>query len=255
MDTSPRIHPRGQSKIQNLKSKIDVTFELPKFRDRLQLQQALTHRSYANENPEAIGDNERLEYLGDAILTFICGEFLYHRYADKPEGDLSALRASLVDETRLAEFATWLALGPHLRLGRGAERQGGRQNSALLARAFEAVVGAYYLDRDSDIEAVRRFVIPLFEAAIAQKSDRPTVAISTHANPKSRFQEWALATMGENPQYETRDRTPEGGDPLFSARVSVADIVYGTGEGRSKKEAQKRAAAAALDRVEKEEKQ
>ena len=146
---------------------------LPKFQNPALFTQAMTHKSYAREHPEAGGDNERLEFLGDAILTFLCGEFLFARYPDQPEGALTPLRASLVDATQLGKFAVELSLRQHLRLGRGVEGSGGRDNARLLSSAFEALVGAYFLDQRSHVDPVRQFVFPLFDSVVETLAETP----------------------------------------------------------------------------------
>ncbi len=116
------------------------------FKDLLLLRRSLTHRSFINEHPESIEDNERLEFLGDAILDFLVGEWLYHRFPEMPEGDLTRMRSALVHTEQLADFARQLELGRGLRLGRGEVISGGRTRSALLCDEFEALIGAIYLD-------------------------------------------------------------------------------------------------------------
>ncbi len=219
-------------------------FELPRFRDRLLLQQALTHRSYVNEHPKAGENNERLEFLGDAVLNFLSGEFLYKRYPEKPEGELTLLRSVLVDEQQLGQFAIALQINRHLRLGKGADQDGGRQNPNLLSSTFEAVVGAYFLDTGSDIDAVRAYVEPLFEAVV----DQLTVSVSS-VNFKSRFQEWALANVGENPNYVIIAQSGPDHAREFTAEVRVGDRKYGEGQGRRKQDAEKAAAEDALGRI------
>jgi len=214
-------------------------FELPSFRDRTLLQRALTHRSFINEHPEAGEHNERLEFLGDAVLNFLSGEFLFKRYPHKPEGELTPMRSALVDEKQLAHFAIELGIGAQLRLGKGAEREGGRQNTNLLSSAFEAIVGAYFLDTNSDIVAVRLYMEPLFASADAP----PTI------NHKSCFQEWALAHVGENPRYIITNQTGPDHAREFTAEVWVVDQKYGEGTGRRKQDAEKRSAEDALKRL------
>lgn len=202
----------------------------------------MTHRSYVNEHPEIQQHNERLEFLGDAILNFLSGEFLYKRYIHKPEGELTPLRSALVDEKQLAQFARLLKLEQWLKLGKGAEREGGRQNANLLSSAFEALIGAYFLDVESDIDAVRAYVEPLFVAVI------DNLAIHTpQINYKSRFQEWALAQFGENPQYTTVRESGPDHAKAFEVAVSVTGKKYGEGTGRSKQNAEKAAAKNALE--------
>jgi ribonuclease-3 len=215
---------------------------LPTFRDPELLQLALTHRSYINEHPEQKEHNERLEFLGDAVLNFISGEFLYKRYLDKPEGELTPLRSALVDEKQLAKFAIQLNLGQKLLLGKGAELEGGRQNPNLLSSVFEAVVGAHFLDSASDIQAVRQFIEPLFEAVVDS-----LVVVAPAINYKSRFQEWALANVGENPKYRVMAESGPDHARQFVIEVQVAGKSYGNGSGRKKQDAEKNAARNALE--------
>ena len=129
------------------------------FKNMMILRRSLTHRSYINEHPESIEDNERLEFLGDAILDFMVGEWLYHRFPEMPEGDLTRMRSALVHTEQLAAFARQLELGRGLRLGRGEVLSGGRTRDALLCDEFEALIGALYLD--AGLNSVKYFVYPL----------------------------------------------------------------------------------------------
>ena len=139
---------------QSLESRLAI-----KFNNILLLMRALTHRSYLNENPEALEDNERLEFLGDAVLDFLVGEWLYDRYPEMPEGDLTQMRSALVQTEELADFARIIKLGDALRLGRGEIKTGGRTRSSLLCDAFEAFVGAMYIDQG--LPSIRKFINPL----------------------------------------------------------------------------------------------
>lgn len=217
--------------------------DLPQFQNSQLLLQALTHRSYINEHPEAGEDNERLEFLGDATLGFVVGALLYRQYPKLLEGELSRRRSRLVDQPQLAKFAVALDLGSQMRIGRGAERDGGRQNPSLLSSTFEAIVGAYFLD--SGYEAVQQYVEELFRAAIELNGDgRSTI------DPKSRFQQWALANLGhQNPVYEVIEESGPAHKKRFTVAVKVGETVYGVGTDRSIAEAGKRAAEEALRRL------
>ncbi len=217
---------------------------LPSFQDSALFTQAMTHKSYAREHPEAGQDNERLEFLGDAILTFLCGEFLFQRYPQKAEGELTALRASLVDATQLGKFAAQLQLHQYLRLGRGVEGSGGRQNARLLGSAFEALVGSYFLDRHSTIVPVREFVFPLFESVVDMLAD-PTQNI----NEKSALQEWALSHTGKIPTYAIIAESGPDHAKVFTAVVRIGSQVQGQGTGRRKQDAEKAAAWHALQQL------
>lgn len=222
-------------------SSTNPVFALPEFCDRTLLQGAMTHKSYANEQG-LVGDNERMEFLGDAILTFICGELLYRLFPDKPEGELTQLRASLVDRTQLAVFAIALELNKVLRLGKGVENSGGRTNPRLLSSAFEALVGAYFIDQGSRVEVVQDYVEPLFRWALQQRG-----ATSDTINYKSRFQEWALAGPGKVPEYIILEESGPDHAKKFVAEVRVQGKPYGRGRGHKKQEAEKQAARSALE--------
>ncbi len=215
-------------------------FSLPSFQNERLWQQAITHCSLVNEQPEAGEHNERLEFLGDAILTFLSGDYLYARYPDRSEGELTPIRAALVDQPQLSHFATKLALDEHLKLGKGADQEGARRSARLLCSAFEALIGAYFLDTNRDIEAVRRYVVPMFDTVVEQ-------AVAQGINAKSRLQEWAQQTLdGEIPRYEVV--SSRGPDHLktFVVEVSIGGKCYGQGQGSRKAEAEQSAAKAAL---------
>lgn len=219
--------------------------QLPPISDRLLLQQALTHRSYVNEHPEERKDNERLEFLGDAVLGFLVGELLYKKYPEMSEAQLTRLRSKLVDETQLTIFAKELELGKIMRLGKGAEKDGARESPSLLSDTFEAVIGAYFLE--SGIEAVRQYVQVLF-TSVAERIlvSQSTVEAKNLIDPKNRFQQWALAKEGENPKYVIVEESGPDHAKEFTAQVCVKGLVYGVGKGRRKQEAQKQAAESAL---------
>ncbi|MEB3269584.1 MAG: ribonuclease III [Leptolyngbya sp.] len=217
---------------------------LPEFDKPYLFTQAMTHRSYSKEQGTDGDDNERLEFLGDAILTFLCGEFLYQTFPDRAEGDLTRLRASLVDRTQLAAFAQALQLDRYLRMGRGVENSGGRDNPRLLSSAFEALIGAYYLDGDGDMEAVRAYVTPWFAEALASRD-----AGAVTANPKSQLQEWALQQIGEVPKYTIVAASGPDHAKQFVAEVLIQGQAHGRGEGQRKQDAEKEAARSALRRL------
>lgn len=206
------------------------------------LQRALTHRSFINEHPEAIEDNERLEFLGDATLDFVAASWLYNRYPEMNEGDLTRLRSSLVRTEQLAEFARELNLGEGLRIGRGEETSGGRDRPALLCDAFEAIIGAIYLDLG--LEEVFHFLEPrLVKAANAALEDESLL------DPRSQLQIWAQAELGVTPIYETLDSYGPDHQREFLVEVSVGDDLKGRGQGRSKQEAAQKAAKNLLSQL------
>lgn len=216
------------------------------FSNKALLQRALTHRSYLNENPDyPLEDNERLEFLGDAILDFITGEYLFHRFPEMPEGRLTNLRSALVRTETLANFATQLDLGAHLLLGRGEEDSGGRRRSAILCDAFEAFIGALYLD--SGLEAVRRFVHTIIDPALQM-----ILASDTDKDAKSRLQEVSQSHYQLTPTYRTV--MEEGPDHAkeFTVEAVIGGKVYGRGKGFSKQAAAQAAAQAALQVLERE---
>lgn len=222
---------------------------IPTFKNPELLKKALTHRSYINEHPEVKEHNERLEFLGDAVLGYIVGDLLFREYEDITEAQLTRLRASLVDEKQLAKFATQLGIGKMLLLGKGAEMSGGRTNPSLLSDAFEAIIGAYYLD--STITPVKSFIRKLF-LPVADSIIYPDPEQSDPANlidSKNRLQHWAAREYQVNPEYELVDEDGPPHDKEFVVEVSVNGKVYGRGWGKRKQDAEKRAAEKALRKL------
>ncbi|MBI1879116.1 MAG: ribonuclease III [Chloroflexi bacterium] len=216
------------------------------FSNKALLQRALTHRSYLNENPDyPLEDNERLEFLGDAVLDFITGEYLYHRFPEMPEGRLTNLRSALVRTETLAHFASQLNLGNHLFLGRGEEESGGRKRPAILCDAFEAFIGALYLD--SGLDTARHFVCSLIDPAL-----QAILALDTDKDAKSRLQEVAQSHYQLTPTYRTV--LEEGPDHAkeFTVEAIIGGKVYGRGKGLSKQLAAQTAAQEALRLLEQE---
>lgn len=214
------------------------------FRDKTLLQRALTHRSFLNETRFLLqADNERLEFLGDAVLDFIVGEYLYNRFPEMREGMLTNLRAALVREETLAAFAVQLNLGHHLMMGRGEAESGGRERPATLCGAFEALVGALFLDQD--LEAVKTLLFALVEPALPQFVD-----IAAYKDAKSRLQEWSQNTFRATPRYQTAQANGPDHDKQFTVHVVIDGHVWGIGYGRSKQVASMAAAANALEYVE-----
>jgi ribonuclease III len=209
------------------------------FSDISLLTRALTHRSYANENSDAVEDNERLEFLGDAVLDFIVGEWAFNRFPEMMEGDLTKIRSSLVRNERLAVFARRLNLGSALRLGRGEKSSGGHLRNSLLGSVFEALIGALYLD--SGLAAVRQFMKPLLEWM------RPTVLDELH-DPKSVLQEHTQSLKLGMPHYRVFSTSGPDHARIFEVEVEVAGEVKGHGTGSSKNAAEKAAAKDALDK-------
>lgn len=229
--SSPPVHRTPQDPAEYLSSL---------FKDYRLFSRALTHRSYLNEHPEALEDNERLEFLGDAVLDFLVGAWLYNRYPEMAEGSLTRLRAALVGNEQLGEFARQLGLGDVMRLGRGEAESGGRTRTALLGSTFEALVGALYLD--GGIPAVNTFVEPLLEEAsdmiLSGRKDQ---------DPKSLLQEWAQSQGFGTPYYQTITASGPDHEKVFEVEVVIGGKVYGKGQGHSKQMAAKSAARAVID--------
>jgi ribonuclease-3 len=222
--------------------------KLPEFKDESLFIQSLTHRSYINEHPQEKDNNERLEFLGDAVLGYLVGELLYRRYEDMSEAQLTRLRSELVNEKQLAKFAIALGIGDKMRLGKGAEKDRGRENPSLLSDTLEAIIGAYYLD--STITPIRAFVKKLF-TPVADSIVFPTSDTDPQnlVDSKNRFQQWALANFGKNPEYAIIDQDGPDHAKEFTAEVYVNGKMYGVGRGRRKQDAEKKAAEVALKKV------
>ncbi len=217
-----------------------INLELPKFKHQELLLQALTHTSYLNEHPEEREDNQRLEFLGDCTLGFLVGAMLYEYFPNMQEGDLTRRRSTLVDEPNLAYLARELAIGNELRIGKGAELDGGRESSSILSDAFEALIGAYFLD--SGIDAVDRYVRQIFLPLIEDSRD-----LNLQIDAKSQLQQWVQANYnGTLPEYRTTSTSGPDHARTFTIEVWIEGKCYGVADGRSKKNAEKQAANAAL---------
>ncbi len=214
------------------------------FRDHSLLSRAMTHRSYLNENPDMVlEDNERLEFLGDAVLDFVVGAFLYHKYPEMNEGDLTSLRAALVRTQSLASFAQMWELGRFLRLGYGEEENGGRERLPILCAAFEALIGSIYLDQG--LLLVQSLVKPLIEPTLINILEE-----SLHKDAKSEFQVWAQAQFNITPRYQVVHTEGPDHAKEFTVQVLVGGDMWGVGNGRSKQRAAQAAAQVALLKAE-----
>ncbi len=212
------------------------------FSNQSLILRALTHRSSINELPFLNGDNERLEFLGDAVIGLVAAEFLYQRFPEKREGSLTAMRAYLVRKETLARFARELALGDYLLMGRGEIDSGGRGRDSTLSSAFEAVLGALYLDQG--MEAAEAFLLPFFRPELARlQTDQLT------KDAKSRLQEWSQATLKATPTYVTISATGPDHDRVFTIEVRIDGKTYGAGTGKSKQLAAQAAAQDALSKA------
>jgi ribonuclease-3 len=212
------------------------------FRDAGLLRRALTHRSYLNEHSDALEDNERLEFLGDAALDFLTGAWLYNRFPEIDEGQLTRMRSALVRTEQLAHFAEEIDLGQALLLGKGEEASGGRERPALLCGAFEAMVGAIYLD--GGFEALTAFMEPRLDRAMTTIFEDESLL-----DARSQLQVWAQAEVGQTPRYRTVESHGPDHAREFVVEVSVGEDVRGRGVGKSKQDAAQNAAADALNRL------
>jgi ribonuclease-3 len=216
------------------------------FRDISRLEQALVHSSYINENPELLPtSNERLEFLGDAVLGLIAAEKLYQDYPDSNEGEMTRLRAALVRQETLARIAGAISLGDYLYLGRGEEAGGGRQKPANLAAALEAVIAAVFLDQG--LAKTRDCILRLLDAELEK-----AVSQGRGTDYKSELQHLIQSREQEPPAYQVINATgPEHGK-TFTVEVRLGELVLGRGSGKSKKAAETEAARAALESISKD---
>ena len=220
--------------INELQTRLQLRFKQLKL-----LKQAFTHTSYVNEHKHGtIEHNERLEFLCDAVLQLLVSEYLFTAYPNRPEGELTRMRASVVCEPSLAQFAERLELGAHIQLGRGEEQLGGRQRPALLADLFEAFVGAIFLD--AGIERTRAFLethmFPYIES-----NDYGLLVKDFKSKLQERAQHKGLGAV----EYRIMEERGPAHDREFVVEVCIGEIPYGNGSGRTKKEAEQRAAAVA----------
>lgn len=212
------------------------------FNDYRHLEEALTHRSYLNEHKDARAHNERLEFLGDAVLELAVTHFLYTKYPNKPEGDLTAYRAALVNTVSLAESAEAIGLNDMILLSKGERKDTGRARQIILANAFEALLGAIYLDQG--YEAAEAFIgkhlYPKIDNVVAKRAWQ---------DAKSRFQELAQDKRGMTPAYQTLAEVGPDHAKMFTVGVYVGEEEIARGEGHSKQEAEQAAAQAAIDKT------
>lgn len=210
------------------------------FADERLLVEALTHRSFVNEVEDpAARDNERFEFLGDAVIDLVVSAELMRRFSTAREGRLSKIRASVVSEGALARLAREIGLGPALRLGRGEQLSGGREKSSILADAFEALMAAVYLD--AGLEKVAEVLLPRLRF--------PDVEALRRGDPKTELQQRIQAERHLTPTYHLVDERGPDHDKVFAVELRVQDEVLSRGEGRTKKEAESKAAMAALERL------
>lgn len=218
-----------------LESKISYTFKQKQL-----LELALSHSSYANEHKsQGIESNERLEFLGDSVLGVICAELLYNQFRDKPEGELTKIRSSMVCEPALYNYAKAIDLGSFLMLGHGEQSSGGRNRPSILADSFEALIAAIFLD--GGIESAKAFVLPFLKSAMPDKDHTEITG-----DYKTMLQEIAQKNPGEIIHYKVINESGPDHDKKFEVQVYLNSNVIGQGSGKSKKEAEQNAAKKAL---------
>ena len=215
------------------------------FRHRHLLTRALTHRSYANENNlPAEAHNERLEFLGDAVLELAISELLMSRYPQYTEGELSKLRAAIVNERQLAELAQRYRIGEFLLLGRGEDQTAGRKKPSLLSDAYEAVLGGIYLDRG--YRKAKKVIEAHYNELFSERSPE-----SFYSDYKTELQERVQGVFRTIPQYRLASESGPDHRKIFEIEIMIQTEVYGRGKGKSKKEAEQKAAQEALKKLDK----
>lgn len=205
------------------------------FKNKELLKTALTHSSYANEN-KLPHDNERLEFLGDSVLGFVTAEYLFEEYKSRPEGVLTKLRAAVVCEKSLFRFSKKISLGEFILIGRGEEHTGGRNRPSILSDAFEAVIAAMYLD--GGMEVVKPYILSFIKEAVKREA--------SFKDNKSLLQEEIQRTKGNVLSYEETGESGPDHDKRFTFVVKLNGEIVGSGEGKSKKEAEQAAAGNSL---------
>lgn len=213
---------------------------LPKIKDKKLLEEALTHRSYLNEVKEKVPSNERLEFLGDSILSLVVSTHLFTNYPQFNEGKLTNLRSLLVNTKILAEIAKECELGSKLRLSKGEEESGGRNNQSLLADTFEAYVGALFLDQG--IDEVRKFI----NSVVIPKADE-FIQTNMLKDPKSRLQELVQSKKQASPIYKVVEEKGPAHARQFTVGAYIEEELLGLGKGKSKQDAEEHAAEKALE--------
>ena len=212
-----------------------------RFRNITLLQNALAHSSFANERwHDSLKSNERLEFLGDSILGMVSAEFLYRNYPDRPEGELTRMRADMVCETSLARVANQIGLGDHLLLGHGEQQGGGRERASILADAVESVIAACFLD--GGMEPAKAFISQFILCDVPEKRLR-------NADYKTALQELVQQKKNQVISYELTGESGPDHDKHFAVRVLLNGVEIGTGEGTSKKRAEQDAARNALEKM------
>ena len=220
--------------IEELEKTVGYVFE-----DRKHILVATTHSSYSNEAKDGVDCNERLEFLGDSVLSFVTSRYLYENFPNLPEGEMSRIRASAVCEKTLCSIAKRIDLGAYLRLGHGEECQNGRNRPSILADAFEALLAAIYLD--GGIEPVRKFLLPIISAEIDT-----IVESGADRDYKTALQQFVQQERGSLLEYKTVNESGPAHDKTFYVEVRLNGNVIGRGNGHSKRKAEQNAAKEAL---------
>ena len=223
--------------LASFQEKIGIVFKNPDL-----LLQALTHKSYSNENPKVLlGHNERLEFLGDTVLSLIISKTLFLEHPETSEGDLSKMRANVVSGSALAGVAKTIGVGPFLRLGAGEEKGVGREKTSILANALEAVIAAIYLDKG--ILAAEQFVV----TACADLLN--PISLGTPVDYKTQLQELCQDKALLLPTYDVVNAYGPDHQKRYEIEIKIQDVSYGVGIGKNKKEAQQQSAKTALERL------
>ncbi len=215
---------------------------IPQFKNKKLFDQAFTHRSFLNETKEKVSSNERLEFLGDSIISFVISEYLFNKYPQVNEGILTNMRSLLVNTKSLAKVARELNLGEYLKLSKGEEDSKGRQNQSLLADSFEAFVGALLLD--SGIEQTKDFLIQVFSQRVQDLEKE-----RSFKDPKSLLQEYVQSRKQNSPQYKVIDELGPAHSRVFTMGVFIGNKLFAEGKGKSKQEAEENAATLALENL------
>lgn len=215
---------------------------IPKFKNKKLYEQVFTHRSYLNESKEKTESNERIEFLGDSILSFIVSSFIFKNYKDLDEGELTNIRSILTNTNSLNDFAKELDLGKYLRLSKGEEATGGRSNKTIIADTLEALIGGIYLDQG--IDEVRKFI----EKLILKDIDK-IVEKGELKDVKSKLQEKIQEKYKTSPNYKTMKEEGPDHAKIYTVGVYLKDSLLATGVSSSKQEAEKKAAEKAIEKI------
>lgn len=215
---------------------------IPQFKNKKLFDQAFTHRSFLNETTEKVSSNERMEFLGDSIISFVISGYLFSRYPQFNEGILTNMRSLLVNTKSLAEVARELNLGEYLKLSKGEEDSKGRQNQSLLADSFEALVGALFLD--SGIEQTKDFLMQVFSQRVQDLEKE-----RSFKDPKSLLQEFIQSRKQTSPAYKVIKELGPAHSRVFTMGVFIGNKLFEEGKGKSKQEAEENAALKALEKL------